>query len=60
MKAGLLLLFVGGLLREDGLLFRLVGAAGLGLFLRGFLLVRFRRSVTHNNAFVRRVDSPAE
>lgn len=52
-------LFIGGLLCERGLLFLLLGAVGLGLFLCGFLLVRFRRSVTHNNAFVLRVNSPA-
>jgi hypothetical protein len=58
-KTGRLLLFAGGLLRKRGLFFYLVGAAGFELFLRGFLLVRFRRSVTHNIAFVLCVDSPA-
>ena len=58
-KARQLLLFIGRLFRERGLLFDLLGAVGFGLFLRVFLLGRFRGFVTHNIAFVICVDSPA-
>lgn len=36
---GSLLFFADGLFGRDGLLFFLVGAAGFGLFLRGFFLI---------------------
>ena len=51
-------LFCGGGLGGFGGAFLLVRAAGLGLFLRGFLLVGFRRFVAHN-VLKLRVDSPA-
>jgi hypothetical protein len=37
----------------------LIGAVGLGLFLIGFLLIGFRRTVAHNFDFLLQVDSPA-
>ena len=42
-----------------GLLLLLLGAAGLGLFLGGLLLVGFRRSIAHNVVGNLRVDCPA-
>lgn len=56
---GRLLFIAGGLFGGDGLFFLLVGAAGLGLFLCGLLLVGFRGSIAHNFDFLPWVDSPA-
>ena len=49
VAAGEVLLFLGGgLLGGDCLLLLLFGAAGLGLLLRGLLLIRFRGFIAHN------------
>src|SRR3954452_14899870 len=49
--AGGLLLFAGRLFISHRLLFLLIGSAGFGHVLAGFLLVRFRRAVAHNFDF---------
>jgi len=50
------LLLVGGLFGGNGLLFALRSGAGFGLFLIGFLLIRFRGSIAHNIDDIRCVD----
>jgi hypothetical protein len=54
LKGGELFLLASGLFGKGSLLFLLVGAADLRLLLRGLLLCRLRRFVTHNIAFVLR------
>jgi hypothetical protein len=56
---GRLLFLAGSGLGGDGGAFLLVRAAGLGLFLRGFLLVGLRGFVAHNFFFRLLVYSPA-
>jgi hypothetical protein len=45
---GRLLFLVGGLFGRNGQRLLVADAAGLGVFLRGFLLICFRGPVTHN------------
>jgi hypothetical protein len=49
------LLFPAGGLLGGGGFFLLVSAAGLGVLLRGFLLVRFRGFISHNICFFLRL-----